>query len=187
LSFLEWNYKPRKKSTFSAYSISIEQINSWQAIVDKHLPDQENDIEYFGEQFIVDETGEFIRREKRRLIASVVLSLEQAVAGVSALGGLVIPAHVNRRSFSLISNLGFIPPHLMVDGVEISRNISPDEALRTFPQLKNYPLLQGGDAHSLSDLLGANYFVINHPSLSEIRLALIKQEGRTHYLGSGNI
>ncbi|HXV44206.1 MAG TPA: PHP domain-containing protein, partial [Anaerolineae bacterium] len=60
---------------------TLEQITTWQAVVEAQMPPLENNIEYFGEQFVVDETGEFIRRETRLLLTSANLSLEEAVAG----------------------------------------------------------------------------------------------------------
>ena len=40
---------------------TLEQLAAWQATVDANLPDLENNIDYFGEQFVVDHTGDFIR------------------------------------------------------------------------------------------------------------------------------
>ncbi|MBI1881048.1 MAG: histidinol-phosphatase, partial [Chloroflexi bacterium] len=88
---------------------TLVQLETWQTVVSARLPSIENNIAYFGEQFVVDETGEFIRRETQLLLTSANLSLEEAVWGVLRLGGLAIPAHVNRPAFSLIANLGFVP------------------------------------------------------------------------------
>ena len=41
----------------------VEQTEAWQALVDDRIPPLEKSIEFFGEQFIVDKTGDFIRRE----------------------------------------------------------------------------------------------------------------------------
>src|SRR5512143_175868 len=57
---------------------TLEQLEAWQNLVNQHLPPLENDIEYFGEQFVVDEPGEFVRRETRWLLTSAGLSLEGA-------------------------------------------------------------------------------------------------------------
>ncbi len=157
---------------------TLEQAEAWQAHVDIHLPDRPNNIDYFGEQFVVDAAGDFIRREPRLLITSANLSLENAVAGVHRLGGLAIPAHVNRKAFSLFANLGFLPPDVPVDGLEISRHITPDEARRQFPQLQHYPLIQSGDVHFLHEFLGANRFTIARPTIAELKLALQGQAGR---------
>jgi PHP family Zn ribbon phosphoesterase len=158
---------------------TLDQIEAWQALVDTRMPRIENNIDYFGEQFVVDEAGEFIRRETQLLITSADLTLKEGVQGVSRLGGLAIPAHVNRKAFSLIANLGFVPPDLEVDALEISRHISPQAACDTFPQLKNYALIQSGDVHRLEEFLGVNVFELAAPTISELRKALRNQGGRS--------
>jgi 3',5'-nucleoside bisphosphate phosphatase len=158
---------------------TLEQLASWQSLVDSHLPQLENNIEYFGEQFVVDETGEFIRRETQLLLTSVSLSLNEAVEGVSSIGGLAIPAHVDRRAFGLIANLGFVPTDVTIEAVEISRHLSPADAVNKFPQLKNYPLLQGGDVHRLNEFLGATVLQMAAPTMSELKKALRREDERS--------
>ena len=158
---------------------TLDQLEAWQGLVDARMPQVENNIDYFGEQFVVDEAGEFIRRETQLLITSADLSLKEGVQGVAKLGGLAIPAHVNRKAFSLIANLGFVPPDLGVDALEISRHLSPQAARDTFPQLKGYTLVQSGDVHRLEEFLGANVFELAAPTVSELKKALLNQEGRS--------
>jgi PHP family Zn ribbon phosphoesterase len=158
---------------------TLAQISSWQAVVDKSLPAKENNPDYFGEQFIVDETGEFISRENRLLLNSVDLSFERVFELVNLLGGLAIPAHVDRTAFGLFANLGLVPADVPVEALEISRNVPAGEAVQRFPQLKGYPILLGGDAHRLDEFLGANEFCLAAPSVAEIRLALRGQKGRS--------
>lgn len=158
---------------------SLEQVDQWQQIVDGLLPPIENQPDHFGEQFVVDETGDFIRREPRLLITSANISIDDALARVTALGGLLIPAHIDRRAFGLIAMLGFIPLDLPLEALELSRHITPEEAMRKFPQCASYPLLLGGDAHRLDEFIGANQFELSAPTIAEIRLALRQQDGRT--------
>jgi predicted metal-dependent phosphoesterase TrpH len=54
---------------------TLDQMAAWQKFVDVRMPPLENNIEYFGEQFVVDETGEFIRRETQLLLTSAKISL----------------------------------------------------------------------------------------------------------------
>lgn len=158
---------------------TLAQIAAWQAIVDQHLPPLENDIEHFGEQFVVDETGEFIRRETRLLLTSAALSLEDAIGRVNSIGGLAIPAHVNRPAFGLIANLGFVPVDVPIAALEISRHLHVADAVKKFPQIKGYPLVQGGDAHRLDELLGANVFELDAPTIAEIKQAVRGTQGRS--------
>ena len=97
---------------------TIEQMSAWQASVDRFLPDTANNPDYFGEQFVVDELGEFIRREERLLLNSVDLSFEQVVQQVNLIGGLAIPAHVDRTAFGLLANLGMVPVDVRIGKME---------------------------------------------------------------------
>ena len=156
---------------------TIEQIESWQARVDTLLPNRPNNIDYFGEQFVVDQSGEFIRREERLLLNSVNIGLEDAAREVTALGGLAIPAHVDRRANGLIELLGLVPAGFTA--LEISRHIQPEAAVRKYPQLNGYTLLQNGDAHHLDGLLGSTTFEVESACIAELRLAIHKQLGRS--------
>lgn len=158
---------------------TLEQVESWQAVVDARMLDVENRIEFFGEQFVVDELGKFIRRQTQLLLMATDLSLKEAVEGVSRLGGMAIPAHVNRKAFSLISNLGFVPPDISVDALEISRHLSPSEARQRFPQLGNFPLVQNGDVHRLDEFLSVNVFRLAAPTIPELKLAFLGEGGRS--------
>jgi 3',5'-nucleoside bisphosphate phosphatase len=158
---------------------TLEQAYTWQKRVDEALPAIENNVEHFGEQFVVDSRGEFIRREERLLITSTDITLKQAVEEVTALGGLAVPAHIERRAFSLLANLGFVPTDVHFEALELSQNTPIDEARRKFPQLKSYRLIQNGDAHFLSDILGLNELKLTKPSIKEIILGLNGFDGRS--------
>jgi PHP family Zn ribbon phosphoesterase len=149
---------------------TLEQAEAWQKVVDSALPKRSNNPDFFGEQFIVDASGDFIRREERLLIVSAEIGLDEAAAQVYAMGGYAIPAHVDRKAFSLIANLGLVPPGF--EALEISRHLRPSEAAIHYPQIRGYPLIQSGDVHRLDEFLGVCEFHIEAPTLSEIRMAL---------------
>jgi PHP family Zn ribbon phosphoesterase len=155
----------------------LEQAEAWQRSVDARYPDLLNDEEKVGEQYVVDATGAFIRHEPRLLIANVDMSLEEAVAGVNALGGLVIPAHVERRAYGLAAVLGFVSP--IFEALEISRHSTPEAALHQFPLIAGFPLLQSGDVHHADGFLGAMEFELAAPTVSEIRKAIHAEGART--------
>lgn len=157
---------------------TLEQASEFQSWVDARLPDQENQPDFFGDQLIVDENGDFLRRETRLLLTSASCSIEEACARVHEIGGVFIPAHVNRQAFGLLANLGMVPAELCIEGLEISRHLQPDEALRKFPQIKNYTLIRSGDVHRLEEFLGVNYFTIRAPTMEELRLAFRFAEKR---------
>lgn len=157
---------------------TMDQLDDFQALVDESLPGIPNNVEYFGEQFIVDHTGEFVKRKEQLLITSSQMSIEQAFNAVDELGGLFIPAHINRQGFGLLFNLGFVPPGLQLDALEISRHTTTEEIRSKHPELKHFPLIQSGDVHHLDDFLGNNLFNIKIPTIKEIKLALWGEKGR---------
>jgi PHP family Zn ribbon phosphoesterase len=156
----------------------LEQVLAWQEVVYAHLPPLPNREEFFGAQFVVDETGEFVRMNERLLLTSTSLSVEEAVAGIRGLGGLPIAAHVDRPSYSLLANLGFIPDGLALAALELSRHTDPEAMRARYPQLGAWPLIVSGDAHQLCDLCARTLVTWQEPTLAELELALQGREGR---------
>ena len=157
---------------------TLDQLGTWQTEVDKALPYLPNQPAFFGEQFVVDETGDFICTDKRLLSTSIRFSIDEIFERVNNLGGLVIPAHVERTSYGLFPTLGLLSEKWNIPALEISRNITPERAAKLFPALGNHPLVQGGDVHQLDAFLGTTIFTLESPTLIEIRLAFKGIDGR---------
>lgn len=159
---------------------SLNQVEQFHSIVNPTLPRIKNQAEHFGAQFVVDETGEFIREEDQLLITSSSLSLNEAWRIVTDLKGLFIPAHIDRKSFGLIESLGFIPKDIPFEAVEISRHITPEQARQSIPSIGNIPVIQNGDAHRLNEFLGTLHFDLEYVSISELKLSLLHKYGRNY-------
>jgi PHP family Zn ribbon phosphoesterase len=157
---------------------TLEQVARWQEEVYAHLPPLKNDDDAFGTQIVLDASGEAVGTNERLLLTATSFSVEQTVQRVHALGGLCIPAHVDRPAYSIIANLGFIPPDLEITGVEISSLIGPKEARERFPQLERYSLITSGDAHRLSEMSKRTTLKMAEPTVAEIALALAGEGDR---------
>jgi PHP family Zn ribbon phosphoesterase len=157
---------------------TLEQTDALCAFLAPLTPQIENNADFFGIQLVVDENGEMLREEKQLLLTSINISIEGAMQKVNELGGLLVPAHVNRKGFGLIQTLGFVPDDIKIEALEVSRHLAADQANQVFPQTRGYPIIQNGDAHRLEEFLGTTYFSIERPTIAEIRLALAGQEGR---------
>ena len=158
----------------------LEQCLVLQDFVSSRLPPIENRPDYFGEQFVVDETGEFVQRETQLLLTSANITFKEAWEQVSKLGGLFIPAHVDRKGYGLIANLGLVPDDIPIKILEISRQLDHENAVAFFPQIKGYPLIQNGDVHRLDEFLGANEYQLEKPTIGELLLAIDGLEGRSY-------
>ena len=157
---------------------TVAQCQEWQQEVFQRLPSITNREEVFGTQYVVDATGDWVRTEERLLATSVDMTLEEAILKVHGLGGMVIPAHVDRPSFSLLANLGFVPENLPVHGLEVTQKFVPSHGFQQWPQLKAWCLIVNGDAHRLEEIQHRTLLKISAPLVQEISLALQGLEGR---------
>jgi 3',5'-nucleoside bisphosphate phosphatase len=157
---------------------TVSQSQEWQQEVFQKLPPLTNREEVFGAQYVVDSTGDWRTTEERLLASSVDMALDEAISKVHELGGIVIPAHVDRPSFSLLSNLGFVPEGIDVQGLEVTPRFIPSSGFRQWPQLKAWCLIVNGDAHRLQEIQHRTLLKISAPVVQEISLALQGMEGR---------
>jgi PHP family Zn ribbon phosphoesterase len=151
---------------------TLTQVARWQEIVYANLPPLKNKPAVFGEQVVLGPDGEPIGYNDRLLATSTFLAVEEVVQGVADLGGLCIPAHVDRPAYSLIANLGFIPSDLGIPGVEISHLLGPQEVRARFPQLVRYGLIADSDAHRLSEMRRRTTLKMVEPTVAELARAL---------------
>ena len=102
---------------------------------------------------------------------------------VHSIGGLFVPAHIDKSTTSLISQLGFIPFDLEYDAVELSKHGNKDEILKVHKYLKNKMFTRSSDAH-LPDVIGTAtcYLEMETRSFEEIRMALHGENGRKVHL-----
>jgi 3',5'-nucleoside bisphosphate phosphatase len=151
---------------------SVEQALTWQGTVFNHLPDISNNEDVFGGQYVVDRQGDYVRTESRLLAASSDLPLDEAARRITELGGLPIPAHIDRAMFSIFANLGFVPPGLRVPALELFRYSEPAALVAQHPEIAAYPLVRDSDAHQLSDMQRSISFEAEQPSFTALRNAL---------------
>lgn len=156
----------------------IEDALKMQEFIYAHLPGK-NQPEVFGHQVVADEHDQVLGENPRLLIGATQLSLLEIVEKAHHLGGICISSHVDRPSYSLIGQLGFIPEDLHLDAVEVSYRVPLDKALIEVPAIKNHPCVTSSDAHFLSDI-GKTWteFILAAPTLQEIRMAMTGTKGR---------
>ena len=151
----------------------METTLDWQEEVYRRLPDWKNREDLLGAQWICDETGRMVGKLDRLLLTSAAIGLDEAVAEVNARRGLAIPAHVDRPAYSILAQLGFIPPGIGITACEVSSRADPGQVRTRFPGLRDFELIISSDAHRLSELEGARTrYWLSRPELAEIGKAL---------------
>lgn len=148
---------------------TLEALEEWQQVVNESLPDMKNNDKVLGAQFVVDAQDELVAVEERLLLASTKLSVEEAVSGIDKLGGICIAAHIDRQAYSVISQLGFIPPGVSFAALEISRHASKQMICEKIPSVQAFPVVVSSDAHRLGDLVSPKtLFYLEEPTFIEI-------------------
>ncbi len=157
---------------------TTEQALLMQEYIYENLPG-ENSPATFGYQVIADENDKVVGENKRLLIGATTLKLNEIVHKTHLLNGLCIASHVDRPVFGIISQLGFIPPDLPLNGVEISWRMEPSQAMKQMPDIKRFPFIVSSDAHFPDDIgkVVTNFFMAE-PTIEEIRLALAVKNDR---------
>lgn len=131
----------------------VESALKMHCCISEALPPLKNRKDIFGEQLILDENDRVTGEEDQMLITATNLSVYDVFGSAALLGGAVIPAHVDRPSYSMLSNLGMIPDDLGIKYLEISRNCDKYEFRASRPELDGFGLIRSSDAHYLGDML----------------------------------
>lgn len=154
----------------------IENTLKLQEYVYKNLPGK-NDEEAFGMQVIVNEKEEAIGFNDKLLIGATTIPLDEVIRMIHSFNGITIASHIDRESFSIISQLGFIPDNLELDAMEISPHITVEEANKRFKNI--YPITCSSDAHYPNDI-GKSFttFLLEDGTVDEIKMALKNKDGR---------
>jgi len=148
----------------------IENALKLQKNVYENLPG-ENDEEAFGMQVTVNEKEEVLGFNSRLLIGATTIPLEKIIQIIHSFKGIAIASHIDRESFSIIGQLGFIPENLELD------DITFEEAKKKYPD--NYPITCSSDAHYPDDI-GKTFtsFLLKDGTVAEIKKALKNEDGR---------
>jgi len=119
----------------------------------KRLPDIKNKTEIFGEQIYMDCDDNIVGYEDKLLISPADISFDELYDLVKSVGGLFIPAHVDRHSYSVLTNLGFIPEEFDIKFIEVSTATTDLESyLQARSDLKKYKVFRNSDAHYLENM-----------------------------------
>lgn len=148
---------------------NIENLYQLQEVVYRSLSGM-NREELFGCQAIVNEHDEVEGFNDRRLIGATKLSLHDIVETIHFLNGLAIAAHIDRESFSVLGQLGFIPEDIYFDALEISRRTGLRKAREIYSAFSSYPMIESSDAHVIEDIgKGSSIISMNEPTVAELK------------------
>ena len=143
-------------------------------------PADDHYYSFFGPQDILDCRGDPTGSEAKALAVASTFDLNDTVALIKRHGGLAVAAHIDRRGFGLLSQLGWFPEDAGFDGVEISRH-TPDDSPR-MEEFRGFgvPLTGGSDGHYLHEIgVARTVLSVEEPSFEELVRAFAGEEERS--------
>ena len=134
---------------------SLEAAEELDRYVYERLPKVQNRPEIFGNQYICDENDNVLASEEKLLIAATSVGVYDVAALLRALGGVAVPAHIDRASFSVLSNLGFLRSDMGFEAVEVTRSANLRALHAEHAELRGLPYIINSDAHSPEEIRDA--------------------------------
>lgn len=131
---------------------TLEQALAFDTYVYEHMLPILNKPEIFGKQEIINEADERIGIVDNLLINATDISFEKAFPLVTSFGGIAYPAHVDKSTTSLLSNLGFVPPDSVFTCAEFQNLKNLHVISKTHSYFRGCNILSNSDAHYLEDI-----------------------------------
>lgn len=157
---------------------SIESLLQLQDIVYQALPGLNNE-DLFGCQAIVNENDEVEGFNERLLIGSTTLDLRSVTEIIKDLGGIAVAAHIDRESFGILGQLGFIPEDVHFDALEVSFRTDISTARATYSIPDDQAVIQSSDAHRIEEIGRASTAIrLESPTVAELQMAFTGRQGR---------
>ena len=138
---------------------SLEDSLNFSEYVKSTMPPIKNKPAVFGEQLICDENDNVIGQEEILLVTASGISTERVVKKVAEYNGICYPAHIDRSSFSILSNLGIINEYFGFKCAEVYDIMKEDELKQKHPYLNKLKILSDSDAHYLDNMRIPEQFI----------------------------
>jgi PHP family Zn ribbon phosphoesterase len=137
-----------------------------------------NNERVFGKQEICNEEDEVIGREPYLLINATEISFDDLGGLMREYHGVYLPAHIDKNSNSLLSNLGFISPEADFVIAEFANITKYEKISDQNPYLKECNIITNSDAHELGRMNEAvNFLNCDSMDKDDILRALITKIG----------
>ncbi len=154
---------------------NLENAMDFSEYVRERIPPVENREKIFGQQLIMDHQDKIMGTENLLLTTAADVSLDKVPELIKSFGGVAFPAHIDRSSYSVISNLGVIDEYMGFTSAEITSKADKNEYIKKYPVLEKMNILTSSDAHYLENIGTAGGKIdIVEPTIDKILSILVK-------------
>ena len=149
----------------ACYFPTLDSAMLMEKAIRESMPPMKNRPEIFGNQFYFNSQDEITGEEENMLVRASGLDIYEVVNLAARLGGAAVPAHIDRSSYSVLANLGFLPPDLNVTALEITEK-QRKNLLEKYPE---YKILTNSDAHYLENINERYYYLeLSHKTAQSV-------------------
>ena len=138
---------------------SLEKAMAFSDYIHGTLPPIANREKIFGEQLIMDEGDGILGKEELLLTTASGVSISELNELVDKYDGVCYPAHIDRNSYSIISNLGTIDNSFNFNCAEVADTDNLDTLKKQYPHLNELKILSGSDAHYLEHMRLKEHYI----------------------------
>ncbi|MDO9465118.1 MAG: hypothetical protein Q7J67_07475 [bacterium] len=142
----------REEVHLLAYFPNVETLLKLEKKIDSCLPKASNNPKIFGHQVRYDLNGEIVGLDNKLRQTALDMGLDNLVDFIHNLGGIAVPAHIDKDRFSMLSQLGFLDPEANFDAVEISKFKWGKESFHLTDVWEGFPVIAGSDSHAIDDI-----------------------------------
>lgn len=153
------------------YFPTLDAAFTMGSLIEKSQVRIRNKPDLFGRQILVDADDVPLGEEERLLLAASAMSISEIAEAAWDLGGVMVPAHINKGANSLLPVLGLMPADVALPAVEI---------VQTMPHCVRGKLcIHASDAHRLVDIREAEEAcMLELPELSPDAIIAVLRRGK---------
>jgi len=156
----------------------LDDAMAFDAYVEERMIPFPNNEEIFGRQIIRDEEDEICGSLPNLLINATSIGFDEVYDAVTQFHGIMVPAHLDKSTTSLISNLGFVPDGSRFTCFELRHLSNLHKYREDHPYLRGCNVISSSDAHYLEDMMDPGYSLMIEEKTPAAVLAAINEVHR---------
>ena len=131
----------------------LDRAEAFRQYVYERLPQRKNRPKAFGHQYVMDENDEIIEEEPQLLAFGSSIGIYEVKELLEGFGGLAIPAHINRASYSLLGVMGLVDGEMGFSLYETTRDCDTVALMEKHRFSGSF--IANSDAHDLTAIADA--------------------------------
>lgn len=152
---------------------SLEAAEDFRQYVYERLPQRKNRPKAFGNQLVLDENDSLVEEECQLLAFGSSIGIFEVKELLDSFGGLAIPAHIDRASYSLLGVMGLVDEAMGFSLYEVTPECDTEELMKKHGFSGRF--IRNSDAHDLTAIRDAQHTLEIPELTAEAVIAALKE------------